>query len=172
MKEVTKKVDAVLEKIETNDITTTNDLMYAGAAVVTDLVGVKRGNRQTRKEPWWKRRLENQVKMLNKDLVRVNVLIQQKTIKKKHKDTLQRRYKIQQKGLGMVKEEIKQRILAKTGIIKRFSNKINRYRENSLFQNNQHRFYQELNEEGQQQDNEAPDRGRQGDFGIYFVGID
>ena len=56
LKEVTKKVDAVLEKIETKYITTTNDLMQAGAAVVTDLVGVKRGNRQTRKEPWWKRR--------------------------------------------------------------------------------------------------------------------
>ena len=77
LKEVTKKVDAVLEKIKTNDITTTNDLMYAGAAVVTDLVGVKRGDRQTRKEPWWKRRLENQVKILNKDLGRVNALIQQ-----------------------------------------------------------------------------------------------
>ena len=51
LKEVTKKVDAVLKKIETNDITTTNDVMYAGAAAVTDLVGVKRGNRQTRKEP-------------------------------------------------------------------------------------------------------------------------
>ena len=86
--------------------------------MVTDLVGVKRGNRQTRKEPWWKRRLENQVKILNKDLGRVNALIQQKTIKKKHKDTLQRRYKIQQKGLGLVKEEIKQRIVAKTGKIK------------------------------------------------------
>ena len=114
MKEVTKKVDAVLEKIETNDITTTNDLMYAGAAVVTDLVGVKRGNRQTRKEPWWKRRLENQVKMLNKYLGRVNVLIQQTTVKKKHKDTLQRRYKIQQERLRWVKKEIKQRIVAKT----------------------------------------------------------
>ena len=58
---------------------------------------------------------------MNKDLGRVNALIQQKTIKKKHKDTLQRRYKIQQKGLGLVKEEIKQRIVAKTGKIKRFS---------------------------------------------------
>ena len=66
--EVTKKVDAVLEKIEINDITTTNDQMYAGAAVVTYLVGAKRGNRQTRKEPCWKRRLENQVKIMNKDL--------------------------------------------------------------------------------------------------------
>ena len=116
--------------------------------MVTDLVGAKRGNRQTRKEPWWKRRLENQVKTLNKDPGRVNALIQQKNVKKKHKDTLQRRYKIQQKGLGRVKEEIKQRIVAKTGKIKRFSNRINQYRQNRLFQNNQHRFYQELNEEG------------------------
>ena len=30
LKEVTKKVDAVLEKIENNDITTTNNLVYAG----------------------------------------------------------------------------------------------------------------------------------------------
>ena len=81
--------------------------MYALAAVVTDLVGVKRENRQTSKEPWWKGRLENLVKILNKDLGRVNALIQQKTIKKKHKDTLQRRYKIQQEGLRWLKKEIK-----------------------------------------------------------------
>ena len=79
LKEVTRKVDAVLKKIETNDITTTNDLIYARAVVVTDLVGLKRGNRQTGKEPWWKRRLENQVKMLNKHQGRINALIQQKT---------------------------------------------------------------------------------------------
>ena len=58
-----------------------------------------------------------------------------------------------------MKEEIKQRIVAKTGKIKRFSNRINQYRQNRLFQNNRHRFYQELNEEGQQQENEAPDQG-------------
>ena len=82
--------------------------------MVTDLVGAKRGNRQTRKEPWWKRRLENQVKTLNKDPGRVNALIQQKTMKEKNKNTLQRRYRIQQKGLGMAKEEIKERVEAKT----------------------------------------------------------
>ena len=95
---------------------------------------------------------------MNKDLGRVNALIQQKTIKKKHKDTLQRRYKIQQKGLGLV-EEIKQRIVPKTAKIERFSNRINQYQQNRLFQNNQHRFYQKLNEEGEQQENEAPDQG-------------
>ena len=47
-------------------------------------------------------------------------------------------------------EEIKQRIVAKTGKIKRFSNRINQYRQNRLFQNNRHRFYQELNEQNAQ----------------------
>ena len=82
--------------------------MYVGAAVVTDLVGVKRGNRQTRKEPWRKRRLEDKVNILNKDMGRVNARIQQKTIKNKHPDSLQRRYKIQRKGLRLVKEEMKE----------------------------------------------------------------
>ena len=52
LRDITKKVNAVLEKIETNDITTTNDLMYAGALLVTDLVGAKRGKRGPKKEPW------------------------------------------------------------------------------------------------------------------------
>lgn len=46
-------------------MTTTNDLKCARAVLVTDLKRVKRGKRQTRKEPWWKRQLENQVKILN-----------------------------------------------------------------------------------------------------------
>ena len=41
LKEVTKKVDAVLKKIETNDITTTNNLVYAGWLLI-----------------WWERREE------------------------------------------------------------------------------------------------------------------
>ena len=158
LRDITKKVNAVLEKIETNDITKTNDLMYAGALLVTDLVGAKRGKRGPKKEPWWKRRLENQIKILNNDLGRVNALIQQKVVKRKHKDTLQTRYKIQQKGLGVVKEEIKQRIVAKSSKIKRYTSRITQYQQNRLFQNNQNRFYQELNGEGQLREEDVPDQ--------------
>jgi hypothetical protein len=68
----------VLEKIENNDISTTHDLMYAGAVLVTDLVGAKTGQKGLKKEPCWKRRLENQLKILNNDPSRVNALIQRK----------------------------------------------------------------------------------------------
>ena len=140
-----QKVDAVLKKIETTDITSTNDLIYADAVIVNEIVGVKSSGKTTDKEPWWKRRLQKQVSELNKDLGRVNALMQEKKIKQKHKDELQRRYKIKKKGLGVVREEIKQIIIAKTGKVKRYSDRISQYQQNRMFQNNGKRFYQQLN---------------------------
>ena len=82
-----------MNKIEVGNITEVNDLVYAGAVVVTEILGVK--NRKiTGMEPWWKRRMEAQVKQLNKDLGQINTLIERKTIKKKHKDGLERRCKL------------------------------------------------------------------------------
>lgn len=54
-----------------------------------------------------------------------------------------------------MKEEIKQRIVAKVEKIKRF-NRINQYQQNRLFQSNQHSFYQELNNKRQQEKREGP----------------
>ena len=106
LKEVVSKVNAVLGKVQVEDITHVNDLMYGGAALVTDMVGMRRKQKEN-KVPWWRRRLEEQVRQLNKDLSRINNLIQQKKIKKKHQDSLQRRYKIKKESLQTVREEIK-----------------------------------------------------------------
>ena len=77
---------------------------------------------------------------LNIDLGRVNTVIQNGKIKRKYKHDLERRYKIGQKGLKTVKEEIKQRISAKVGKIKRYSSRINQYQQNRVFLNNQKGF--------------------------------
>lgn len=151
------KVDVVLGKIRTNNITTTNDLLYAGAAVVTDMIGMRKNTKTTRKDPPWMKRLEQKVKELNKDLGRVNALMKNLKINQVTKESLQRKYKIKQKGLSLVREEIKQRIVATTGKIKRFANRIKQFQQNRLFQNNQRRFYQEVNSEGQHQTNEVPE---------------
>ena len=50
--------------------------------------------------------------------------------------------------------------MAKTGKIKRFTNRINQYRQN--------RFLQYLNEEGKQQENEAPNQGEARRFWSYI----
>ena len=63
-----------------------------------------------KKQPCWKRRLESQVKELNKDLGRLYALLEGKKMKKKHHDSLQKRYKLKEKGKTKVKEEILQGI--------------------------------------------------------------
>ena len=49
---------------------------------------------------------------LQKDLGRVKTLIEKKTIKKKDRDELRRKYELKQKTLHTVKELIRQRIIA------------------------------------------------------------
>ena len=66
--EETAKVDKVLSKFKTHSITKTNELFYAGAFVVTNKLEVKIDKGAGRKEPMWKRRLQNKIKELRKDL--------------------------------------------------------------------------------------------------------
>ena len=67
--EETAKVDNVLSKFNTHSITKTNELFYAEAVVVvTNRLGEKIDKVAGRKEPIWKRRLQNKIEDLRKDL--------------------------------------------------------------------------------------------------------
>ena len=57
-----------MRKFKTNSITKTNELPYAGAVVVANRLGVKINEAVERKEPMWRRRLQNKIKELKKDL--------------------------------------------------------------------------------------------------------
>ena len=83
--ETTRKADEVLNETEVGNITELNDIVFAGALVVTEILGVKI-RKNARMEPLWKRRMEAQVKQLNKDLGRINTLIERKNVKKKQED--------------------------------------------------------------------------------------
>lgn len=48
--------------MDTEDITSTNDLIYAGAVIVTEELGVRGRKGSQPNEPMWKRRLESQIK--------------------------------------------------------------------------------------------------------------
>ena len=62
------KVDKVLCKFKTQNITKTNELFYAGAVVATNMLGAKVSKAAERKEPMRRRRLQNKIKALTKDL--------------------------------------------------------------------------------------------------------
>ena len=156
LKSTVKKVDTLMSKIEADNITTTNDIIYAGAALVTEMVGANK-LKSKQKEPWWKRRLETKVREMNRDLGRINTLLEKKPIKKKHYERLKRKYNVKTKGLKVVREEIKQRIKAKVGKITRYQNRISQYQQNRMFNNNEGRFYQQLNNDVNNQTNEILD---------------
>ena len=63
--EETAKVDI---EFKTHGITKTNELFYSGASVATNRLGVKIDKVAGKKEPMWKRRLQNKIKKLGKDL--------------------------------------------------------------------------------------------------------
>ena len=66
--EETAAVDKILNKFRTHSITKTNELFYAGVFVVTNRLGVKIDKVAWRKEPMWKRRFQNKIKELSKEL--------------------------------------------------------------------------------------------------------
>ena len=59
-------------------------------------------------------------------------------------------------------EELKQRITAKAAKVSRCKARIEKFRQNKLFKNNQGRFYDELN--GTAETNIAPDKGSSTEF--------
>ena len=82
--EETAKVDKVLCKFKTHSITKTNELFSAGAAVVTNRSGVKINKAAERKEPMWRRRLQNRIKDLRNDLSQLESSKEKEVSKLKH----------------------------------------------------------------------------------------
>ena len=132
-----------MSKFKTHRITKTNELFYAGAFVVTN-IGVKIDKVTGKKEPMWKRRLQNKVKELRKDLNQLEVSKDKGISNFRHWERLERKYSIRVKRLNVVVEELKQRITAIAAKVRRYQGRVDSYSQNRLFENNQRQFYREL----------------------------
>ena len=64
---ITKKVDCVLYVI-TDSTSDTNKLIKAAAVHIGEQMGFKRKPVGKKSEPWWKRRIEGDIKRLKKDV--------------------------------------------------------------------------------------------------------
>ena len=58
----TAKVNRVIELIETKSITQTNNVIKAAGVWVADQLGLKNYEGGKKKDPWWKRRIEEDIK--------------------------------------------------------------------------------------------------------------
>ena len=133
----TAKVDKVLCKFKAHSITKTNELFYAGAVVVTNRSGVKINKAAERKEAMWRRRLQNKIKELRKDLSQLESSKDKEFSNVGHWQTLERKYSIRVKILGVVIDELKQRIVAMAAKVRRYQERVDRFRQTKMFQNNQ-----------------------------------
>ena len=69
---------------------------------------------------------------------------------------LERRYSIRVKRLNAVTEELKQRITAIAAKVRRYQGRVDSYRRNRLFENNQRQFYRELDQQEERSDDDQP----------------
>ena len=126
--EETAKVDKVLSI--THNITKTNELLYTGAVVVTNRLGVKIDKRAARKEPMWKRKLQNKIKELTKDLSQLETSKDKDISNFRHWERLERKYNIRVKRLNVVIEEMKQRITAIAAKVRKYQGRVDSHRQN------------------------------------------
>ena len=75
---------------------------------------------------------------------------------KKKVEKLYEKFRICQKGLGTVLEELKQRVLATVAKIERYNERIKQYKQNRLFTIDQKKLFAELNGKTKES-NEIPD---------------
>ena len=127
MKEKTKEVNDILRLIHTNNITETNNLAYAGAKLVVELMKIKipqnNPSKQQPNQPPWKRHLEKQLTELRADLSNLNEMSASRLQNKKVRKELDEKYRSQEKGLNHIIEDVKQRVKAKAHKIQRYTNR-------------------------------------------------
>ena len=102
------KFDKVLIKFKTHSITKTNELFYAGDVVLTNRLGVKIDEVAGRKEPMWKRRLQNKIKEFRKDVRQLEASKDKDISNFRHWERLERKNSFRVKRLNVVIEKLKQ----------------------------------------------------------------
>ena len=154
--EETAMVDRVLSKFKTHSFTKTSELFCAGAVVVTNSFGVKIDKVTWRKEIIRKRRLQNKIEELAKDLSQLEASEDKDISKFRHWERLERKYSIRVKKLNVVIEELKQRITAIAAKVTGYQGRVDSYIQKRLFENNQRQFYKELDQEKESCDDDQP----------------
>ena len=145
-----------MSKFKTHSITKTNELFYAVAVLVTNRLGVKIDKLAWRKESMWKRRLQNKIKELRKDLSQLEASKDKDISNFRHWERLERKYSIRVKRSNVVIQELKQRITAIAAKDRRYQGRVDSYRQNRLFKNNQRQFYRELDHKEERCDDDQP----------------
>ena len=98
--------------------------------------------------------LQNKIKELRKDLSQLEAAKDKDISNFRHGERLEGKYSIRVKRLNVVIKELKQRITAIAAKVRRYQERVDSYRQNRLFENNQRQFYRELDQEEERCDDD------------------
>ena len=98
--------------------------------------------------------MQNKIKELRKDFSQIEASKDKDISNFRHWGKLQRKYSIRVKRLNVVTKELKQRITAIAAKVRRYQGRVDSYRQNRLFENNQRQFYRELDQEEERCDDD------------------
>ena len=146
------KVDKLLKAIPTDDIGQTNKLAFAAATFISQRIESRNSavsNSARQREPPWKRRIEENIKQWRKDLSKL-AEIERNGRFDPCADRSLLKYQVVERGVIQVTEELRQKVKAAAQKIKRFTERTKQYQQNRLFERDQKRFYQSLDQESSQ----------------------
>ena len=109
---VTMKVNKAIDLIRTESITETNIVLRAAGNVADEMVGHKTMNLKKNRTLNWRRRILEKQKALRKDLGQLNRMKRNELQNEGTKLKLERKYRIEKKGIVVVNEEVQQRLVA------------------------------------------------------------
>ena len=131
----TNKINHILPYVPTNYITELNELIYAGSKLVSENIGIPSKSTKKQSKVGWEIRLEMQIKKLRK---------QARMIRNRGTEINRKKEQATWREITVQLEEINQKVLAKEGRLKRYRQRVKQYRQNRTFQNNERKFYQQL----------------------------
>ena len=150
LKAQTGRVNDAIKYFKSKSITETNDLIKSGSVCVAEQIGLKKRDYRAKNKPRSKCRIEGDIKKLREDVNLLAKDLKGKLGLKKNQlmKELNEKYRVKSKGLKTVIEELKQRMLAKSTKVKRYEQRIEQFRQDSVFNVNQKKIYAELNRNG------------------------
>ena len=124
--------------------------------LLKNVIGVKIDRVARRKESMWKRRLQNKIKELRKDLSQLEASKDKHINDSRSWERLERNYSIRVETLNVLIEELKQRITAIAAKVRRYQGRVDSYRQIRLFENNKRQFYRESDQEEERRNDDQP----------------
>ena len=157
-KEIVKQANETAKQIQTKDITETLQLIKAVILSVAGKMGLEISDnkpikQKNKKIPPWKQRMNTTLDSKRKDLSQLSEFRNKKLKNTKRIERLARKYTLHDDKIDEQMEILKQEILALKEKIERYSSRTEFHRQNKLFETNQKRFYNELENKGKEENN-------------------